>query len=70
VRAHEQEHVTNNAKKAEDEGMNARSVVQIHTAVCPECGRIYVSGGTTTTYFSSKQSQISDSTGLLVNKTV
>jgi len=69
VRAHEQEHVRNNASKAEREDMNARSVVQIHTAVCPECGRIYVSGGTTTTYYSSKQSQISDSTGLLVNKT-
>jgi hypothetical protein len=51
--------------------MNARSVVQIHTAICPECGRIYISGGTTTTYYSSKQQdQVSDDTGLLVNLTV
>jgi len=49
--------------------MTARSEVQIHTAICPECGRIYVSGGTTTTYYSSKQSPVSDATGLLVNKT-
>jgi|WetSurMetagenome_2_1015567.scaffolds.fasta_scaffold01961_11 hypothetical protein len=69
VSAHEQEHVRNNAIEAEREGMTARSVVQIHTAVCPECGRIYVSGGTTTTYYSSKNSMVSDSTGLLVNTT-
>jgi hypothetical protein len=69
VSAHEQEHVQHNALKADRENMNARSVVQIQTSVCPECGRIYVSGGTTTTYYSSKQSQVSDSTGLMVNKT-
>ena len=55
VRAHEQEHVSNNASKAEAKGMKAHSTVAIHTAVCPECGRIYVSGGTTTTTYSPKQ---------------
>ncbi len=35
--------------------MKATSFVQIHSAVCPECGKIYVSGGTTTTYYSPKQ---------------
>jgi uncharacterized protein with PIN domain len=28
--------------------------VQIHTAVCPECGRVYVSGGKTTTVTREK----------------
>lgn len=50
VRAHEQEHVSNAYKKAsEDNGKVLRASVAIHTAVCPECGRTYVSGGTTTT---------------------
>jgi hypothetical protein len=54
VRAHEQEHVSRNAAKAEREDMTAHSSVSIHTAICPECGRVYVSGGTTTTTFSRK----------------
>lgn len=50
VRAHEQEHVSNAFKKAEqNNGKVVQASVQIHTAVCPECGRTYVSGGTTTT---------------------
>jgi hypothetical protein len=52
VRAHENEHVTRNAAKAEREGMEARSTVAIHMAICPECGRSYVAGGTTTTVFT------------------
>jgi hypothetical protein len=55
VRAHEAEHVSRNASKAESEGMNAQSTVAIHTAICPECGKTYVSGGTTTTTFTPKQ---------------
>ncbi|MBR1622606.1 MAG: hypothetical protein IJ675_01665 [Pseudobutyrivibrio sp.] len=50
VRGHEQEHVSNAYDKAKQEGgkvLNAS--VAIHTAICPECGRTYVSGGTTTT---------------------
>lgn len=50
VRAHEQEHVSNAYKKAEQEDAEVvRASVAIHTSVCPECGRTYVSGGTTTT---------------------
>ncbi|SDB08196.1 hypothetical protein SAMN02910298_00312 [Pseudobutyrivibrio sp. YE44] len=51
VRGHEQEHVNNAYDKAKEKGgkvLNAS--VAIHTAVCPECGRTYVSGGTTTTH--------------------
>lgn len=50
VRAHEQEHVSNAySKAAEKNGKVVRASVSIHTAVCPECGRTYVSGGTTNT---------------------
>lgn len=50
VRAHEQEHVTNaftNASTKNGKVLNAS--VTLHTSVCPECGRTYVSGGTTNT---------------------
>ena len=50
VRAHEQEHVSNAYKKAaKDNGKVVSASVSIHTGVCPECGRSYVSGGTTHT---------------------
>lgn len=55
VAAHEREHVVHNAEKAEESGMTAHSTVTIHTAVCPECGRIYVSGGTTKTTYTARQ---------------
>lgn len=50
VRSHEQEHVTREQAKADREGREVVSqTVILHTAICPECGRVYVSGGTTTT---------------------
>ena len=50
VRGHEQEHVANAYSKAmKDGGKVVNASVSIHTAVCPECGRTYVSGGTTHT---------------------
>lgn len=50
VRSHEQEHVSNAyAKAANGNGKVISASVSIHTAICPECGRSYVSGGTTTT---------------------
>lgn len=50
VRGHEQEHVSNAYNKAErDNGKVIQASVAIHTSICPECGRTYVSGGTTTT---------------------
>jgi len=50
VMAHEQQHVSRNKARAqvEDRKIVAQSV-QIHTDVCPECGRVYTSGGKTTT---------------------
>lgn len=59
VRAHEGMHVSNAYKKAAMNGGEViQASVQIHTATCPECGRVYVSGGTTTTqirYTNDKQ---------------
>lgn len=50
VRAHEQEHVSNAYEKAaKNNGKVLSANVAIHTAICPECGRSYVSGGTTST---------------------
>lgn len=50
VRAHENEHVSNAYKKASQrDGKVLQASVSIHTAVCPECGRTYISGGTTHT---------------------
>lgn len=50
VRSHEQEHVNNAYQKAaKNNGKVVACNVSIHTAICPECGRTYVSGGTTAT---------------------
>ncbi|MCM1123869.1 MAG: hypothetical protein NC416_14905, partial [Eubacterium sp.] len=58
VRSHEQEHVSNAYKKAaQNNGKVISCNVSIHTSVCPECGRTYVSGGTTATqikYFNEE----------------
>ena len=50
VRAHEQEHVSNAYTKAAQGGGKVLSAnVTLKTAICPECGRSYVAGGTTAT---------------------
>jgi len=50
VRMHEMEHVRHESAKAKVEGKHIVSqTVQIKTDTCEECGRIYVSGGTTRT---------------------
>lgn len=61
VRSHEQEHVSRNQAKAEREGREIVSqTVTIHTGICPECGRVYVSGGTTRTVTKDAQSSLAD----------
>lgn len=53
VRAHEQEHVNNAYQEAaENNGKVLAANVTIKTAICPECGRTYTAGGTTTTQIS------------------
>lgn len=50
VRGHEMEHVYREQAKARQENRRVVSQnVTYHTAICPECGRAYVSGGTTRT---------------------
>lgn len=50
VMAHEQEHVSNAYKEASQKnGKVISASVTLQTAVCPECGRSYVSGGETST---------------------
>ncbi|MBR3621759.1 MAG: hypothetical protein IKN43_00210 [Selenomonadaceae bacterium] len=50
VMSHEQEHVSNAYQKAElDGGEVVQANVRLNTAICPECGRSYISGGVTST---------------------
>lgn len=50
VRGHEMEHVVREQAKAGREGRKVVSQsVTMHTEICPECGKAYVSGGTTRT---------------------
>ncbi len=54
IRAHEAEHVAHARVKAlkEDQEIVSQSV-SYRTGVCPECGRVYMAGGTTRTTFRS-----------------
>jgi hypothetical protein len=48
VRAHEAEHVSNNIRDAKRDGKKVvAQTVSVHTAICPACGEVYVSGGKT-----------------------
>lgn len=50
VMSHEQEHVSNAYDEANRKGGEVvQASVRLQNAVCPECGRTYVSGGETTT---------------------
>ena len=56
VASHEMEHVTNEQAKAEKEGREIVSQsVTLQTSICPECKRVYVSGGVTRTVSAQKQ---------------
>ncbi len=57
VMGHEQEHVANAIAEGNKEGKELLNVsVTLHTSVCPECGRVYVSGGTTHSTIRSNRS--------------
>ena len=50
VMAHEREHVTNEQARADREDRKVISqTVSVSTSICPECGKVYVSGGVTRT---------------------
>ena len=58
VRGHEMEHVVREQAKAQREDRKVVSQsVTIHTAICPECGDVYVSGGTTRTSTKANPTQ-------------
>ncbi len=58
VRGHEMEHVGREQAKAQRENRRVVSQsVTYHTAICPECGKVYVSGGTTRTTTVAKPEQ-------------
>lgn len=58
VRAHEMEHVTRNQESAKQEGREVVSQsVTYSTGICPECGRVYISGGTTRTVTKAQVDQ-------------
>lgn len=61
VRGHENEHVVREQAKAQrnDRRVVSQSVTY-HTAICPECGKVYVSGGTTRTVTKANNSQQAD----------
>jgi hypothetical protein len=55
VYSHEREHVSHERAAAEREDRKIlRQSVSIHTGICPECGRVYVSGGETVTVSAKK----------------
>lgn len=61
VRGHENEHVVREQAKAQREDRKVVSQsVTYHTSICPECGKVYVSGGTTRTVTRADNSQQAD----------
>ena len=57
VRAHENMHVANAYQKAErDGGKVLYAGVTLHGSICPECGKPFISGGTTTTVIAQERS--------------
>jgi hypothetical protein len=52
VFSHEREHVANAHEKARQEDKNVQTTVQLHTSICPECKKVYVSGGSTRIMFT------------------
>lgn len=62
VRSHEYEHVSREQAKArrEDRKVVSQSVT-IHTSICPECGKAYVSGGVTNTVTKGENKAVAES---------
>jgi hypothetical protein len=66
VSSHEGEHVANEQAKAERDGREIVSQsVTLKTSICPECKRVYVSGGVTYT-LSMQKPQAENSVDLLI----
>ena len=68
VASHEQEHVSNEQAKARGEGRRVVSqTVVLKYAVCPECHKTYVAGGTTRTVTAADNKPQSGQTGKLLD---
>ena len=58
VRGHEMEHVVHEQAKAQKEDRKVVSQsVTLHTDICPECGKVYISGGETRTVTKANSEQ-------------
>lgn len=58
VAAHERQHVDNAVREGNKEGNKLLSAsVSLKTSTCPECGRVYVSGGKTRTLMEKSNEQ-------------
>ena len=58
VRGHENEHVVREQAQARQEGRKVvNQSVTLHNDICPECGKVYVSGGTTRTVTKADEGQ-------------
>ncbi len=58
VMSHENEHYTREAQQAKVENKEVlMNSVRLTSAICPDCGKIYVSGGETTTVTRTRPSE-------------
>jgi hypothetical protein len=56
IAAHEGEHVSREQMKADQENRKIISqTVRLKTGICPECGRVYIAGGSTRTVTAAVQ---------------
>lgn len=65
VRAHEREHVSNEQEKAQKEDRKVVSqTVSLSTSICPECNKIYISGGVTRTITKNDTEPVAQNEGV------
>ncbi len=56
VVSHEKEHFTREASRAKSENKDVLvNSIRIHSAICPDCGKAYISGGETTTVTKTRK---------------
>jgi hypothetical protein len=71
VLAHEREHVANEQARADQEGSTVVSqTISLSVSNCPECNRMYVSGGSTRTVTVSDSDQAADNLGTILDLSV
>jgi hypothetical protein len=69
VSAHENEHVSHeNAAAKQQGGRVVAQSVSLHSAVCPDCGRSYIAGGTTKTVTKTEGSEVNTGLGQFIDQ--